>query len=548
MNVATWQKIECGQSQWWVAPHWRQQLLNLDGLRLQQWTDEGKVEIIKQSLHRTVYRIGLEGQPVYVKHYPVNDYRARVRQWLRKAKAWIEWRRTVLLQERSVPTITPVAVGQHPSLGSYLVTEEIPDAQPLTDYIEQHWDEWKRSRQSESCQCLIEELAALLAQMLKSGIVHDDLHAGNVLVHTDALGQRHWYLIDPYNVQRKPRSTHKSLRHTLALITQNYWFRLSVQDRLRGWLSFRQSMGLELSRYEERRFLEQLHHDVQSRIYSVWNKRARRNTKANRDFYELRVRRCRGWSSRDIPADWLARFLFEPEQAVKQSRRVIKTSRHGLTAIIDGPTEAVLLKRFQPRHIWDRLFGSWRRSPAMHCYRMAYRLHTAFLPTAKPLAVIEKHRHGQLLSSFVLTEYLQDTVPLGDHWLQITSQLQQQTLLRLAELIQRLHAFHLSHRDLKVANILAGQDCYETGNLYLIDLRGVNHYYWLTVSRRQKDLARLALSAITSLKASRTDLLRFLRRYLSQEEYIHWKTWWKQIARLMNTKIRQNMKRSRIVS
>jgi tRNA A-37 threonylcarbamoyl transferase component Bud32 len=548
MTNPTWQKIDCGQEQWWVAPNWRQQLLNQDGLRLQQWTDEGKVEIVKHSLNRTVYRVGLAGKPVYVKHYEVNDYLGRVRSWLRQAKAWIEWRHTVLLQERSVPTVTPVAVGRHPNLGSYIITEEIPDAQPLQEFLDLHWEEWKRSRQQGACQKLVKEIGTFLAQMLKNGIVHDDLHAGNVLVHTDALGHRNWYLIDPYNVQRKPRSHRKALLDTLALMIHNNWHRLSAQDRLRGWLSFRQSMGLQLTKIDERRFLTQLHDEIQSRIYSVWNQRVRRNTKANRDFYELRVRRSRAWASRDIPADWLAKFLFEPEQSLKKPVQVIKRSRHGLAATIAGPTEPVLIKKFTPRHVWDRLFGRWRRSPALHCYRMAYRLYTAFLPTARPLAVVEKHRHGQLLSSYVLTEYLKDTVPLGEYWPQIAPEVQQQTLLSLAGLIQRLHSFRLSHRDLKLTNILARHHGEKPVELFLIDLRGVTHSFWLTTSRRQKDLARLALSAITSLKASRTDLLRFLRRYLKNNELPHWRKWWKQIAGFMSMKIRQNHKRNRIVS
>lgn len=546
MTGPAWQKIDCGQEQWWVDPNWSQQLLNGDGLRLQQWTDEGKVEIVKHSLHRTVYRIGLEGRPVYIKHYPVNDLRSRVRQWLRHAKAWIEWRRTVMLQERSVPTITPVAVGQHPNLGSYIITEEIPDARPLEEYLEHHWDAWKQTGQHAECQKLVTELGAFLAQMLSSGIVHDDLHAGNILIHSDGLGQRHWFLIDPYNVQRKPRNDRAALLHTLALIIQSYWLRLSVQDRLRGWLSFRQSMKLHMSKANERQFLVQLHREVQSRIYSVWNQRVRRNTKANRDFYELRVRRSRAWASRDIPADWLAKFLFEPEQALKLN--IIKKSRHGLAAVISGPKEHLLLKKFQPRHAWDGLFGRWRRSPALHCYRMGYRLQTACVPTAKPLAVVEKHRHGQLLSSYVLTEYLQDTMPLGNYWPRITPKLQQQTLLRLADLIQRLHSFHLSHRDLKATNILVRPHADKPVEIFIIDLRGVTHSYWLTTSRRRKDLARLALSAITTLKVSRTDLLRFLFRYLKTEELAHRRTWWKQIARLMNMKISQNQKRNRIVS
>ena len=497
MTKPAWQQIKCGSERWWVAPNWSGELLDRDGLRLQEWTRNGKVEIVKQSLHRTVYRIGLENKPVYIKHYPVNDFRSRIRQWVRHAKAWIEWQRTVMLQERAVPTITPVAVGQHPELGSYLITEEIPDAQPLHAYLDEHWNRWRESNDFVTCNTLIRELAAFLAQMLQAGIVHDDLHAGNVLVHTDSRGQRHWYLIDLYNVQTEPRYDRAALFHMLSLMSQNDWHRLTDNERLRGWLSFRKASGLSFSRVEERLFLVELSRIVHQRIYAVWNQRVRRNTKANRDFYELRVRRCRAWASREIPADWLSAFLFDPDRTLNQSTtRIIKQSRHGIVAVIPGPRRALMIKKFSPRHLADRWLGRWRRSPALHCYRMAYRMQTASLPTANPLAVVERHRHGQLLSSYVLTEYLHNTLPLCEYWPLASLPQRQQALLSLADIIARLHTFRLSHRDLKVMNILARPRQGQSPELYLIDLRGVSHSHWLTRGRKIKDLARLALSAV----------------------------------------------------
>lgn len=287
----------------------------------------------------------------------------------------------------------------------------------------------------------------------------------------------------------------------------------------------------------------------QQRIIRLWRRRARRNTKANRDFYELRVRRCRAWASRDIPADWLSQFLFSPERVLGHHKTItVKKSPYSTVVVVSGPKQPLMVKRISPRYFAERWTARWRRSPALHSYRMAYRLQTAGLPTPRPLAIIEQIRHGQLLASYILTEYLSDTLHLGDYWPAATPHERRQTLDALAAILQRLHLYGMSHRDLKVTNILARPCPNQAAELFLIDLGGVSHGLFLSTYRARKDLARLALSAMITLRTSRTDLLRFLKRYLAKEQQPHWRQWWKYISLFMNCKARQNVRRHRELS
>ncbi|MFO0814483.1 MAG: lipopolysaccharide kinase InaA family protein [Gemmatales bacterium] len=548
MNTQPWTQVDCGPQRWWVDPSWSQQLLDDGGLRLKQWSDEGKIEIVKQSESRTVYRVGLPERPVYIKHYPVNNLKARAKQWVRQAKALTEWQRTIQLNERSVPTTTPVAVGQHPEQGSYIITEEIPESQSLLEYVESHWHRWQQRDDQHQSRQLIAEVSQFLARMLQNGISHDDLHAGNILIHSTAEGTREWYLIDPYAVQTQPPCDRKALRNTLALISHSFWHYLSPRQRLQAWAIFRRTSGYHFHRDEERSFLMELQKHLERQLYAQWNQRAKRNTKANRDFYELRVRRCNAWASRQVPANWLSRFLFDPEEwMASPAGEVFKASRHGRVVKLQAEHEAIVIKQFAARHALDRIIGRWRRSPALHCYRMAYRLQTAHIPISKPLAVVEQRRHGQLLHSYFFMEYLDNTQDLGAYWLQASNTARRQVSEQLARLIAQLHRYRMSHRDLKALNILV-QPRGEASQIYLIDFRGVTHSWWLTHQRRCKDLARLAISAITTMQASRTDLLRFLLWYLSQDEQPRWRHYWKQIARYMQAKILQNLKRQRRLS
>lgn len=542
-----WQEIQCGQERWWVDPAWSKQLLDQQGLRLEEWSHAGQIEIIKQSLHRSVFRVGLPGKPVYVKHYPPHDLITRFRNRFLQAKAQREWQRTVQLQERAVPTIKPVAVGQHPQLGSYFISEEIPEAQTLEQLFLSMSVEEPGSSFSPVTKLVIAELAHFLAEMLQHGIIHDDLHAGNILVHTDVDGNRHWYLIDPYCIQAKPPSDHQALLHTLTLIGQSLWPLMPAQHRLYGWVLFRRASGFRFHRQEERELLQLLLQRIDRRLYTNWHQRVRRCTKANRDFYELRIRRMHAWAHRSVPADWLSRFLYDPNQVFHSPEaQLLKQSRHGQVIQVQTEHKPITITQFRPRHWLDRWLGNWRTSPARRCYEMAYRLETACIPIAKPLAVVEQKRHGKLLCSYYLHEYLDHSQRLDAFWMDADGVSRRQLILQLATLMQQLHHYRLSHRDLKATNILVRQE--PSGlKLYLIDFRGVSHSHWQQQGRRWKDLARLAITARYSLHASRTIMLRFLLAYLPVVERRNWQKHWRAIERLMGRKLERNRARKREV-
>ncbi|HMO36814.1 MAG TPA: lipopolysaccharide kinase InaA family protein, partial [Gemmatales bacterium] len=218
LPVASWKQIHCGETSWWVDPAWSDQLLDQHGLRLGEWKKAGHVEVIKKSSHRTILRVCLAESSVVVKHYPIHDFLTRLRsRFITKAER--EYQRTVQLQEQAVATIRPVAFGQHPQDGSYFISEEITNAQSLEQLLlnhhfhDQHWDP--------SLKQVFKELAHFLAEMLQHGIIHKDLHAGNILIRTDDQGEREWYLIDPYCVQTSPPSDRAALIYMLSLMGQS---------------------------------------------------------------------------------------------------------------------------------------------------------------------------------------------------------------------------------------------------------------------------------------------------------------------------------------
>ena len=79
---------------------------------------------------------------IYVKHFLVPDWRATLRQWVRRGKGRNEGKRSQHLASIGVPTITPIALGERRKrkflFENYLVTLAISSAIPLDEFVERH--------------------------------------------------------------------------------------------------------------------------------------------------------------------------------------------------------------------------------------------------------------------------------------------------------------------------------------------------------------------------------------------------------------------------
>jgi hypothetical protein len=84
-------------------------------------------------------------------------------------------------------------------------------------------------------------------------------------------------------------------------------------------------------------------------------------------------------------------------------------------------------------------------------------------------------------------------------------------------------------------------------SVWLIDLVGVERYRTLPRRRKVQNLARLNASFHGRTCLSRTDRLRFLRKYLTgcPHDQSNWKKWWKQIERATEKKISRNRRLGR---
>src|SRR5262249_50795908 len=129
-----------GEVRWQARAHCRDLLFGSGGLALADWLRDGRAQVVKQGPHRTVYRVMLGGVDFHLKHYPVYDVRAWLRQLLRPWKARTEYEIAERLAARGVPTVVPLALGERATaLGtgdSWLVTETLAGTEPLSTCVE----------------------------------------------------------------------------------------------------------------------------------------------------------------------------------------------------------------------------------------------------------------------------------------------------------------------------------------------------------------------------------------------------------------------------
>src|SRR5262245_11893946 len=132
-------QLSVGGFRWSLLPHLQAQLLDEQGLRLQEWLASGQARIAKQGPHRRVYQVQLPGLRFYVKHNLVQDQRTWLRQLVRPSKARVEFELALAAAQRGIPTIYPIAMAEQDTrIGSgesILITQSLEDCIPLHFFL-----------------------------------------------------------------------------------------------------------------------------------------------------------------------------------------------------------------------------------------------------------------------------------------------------------------------------------------------------------------------------------------------------------------------------
>ena len=562
---------------WQAAPDFGDgEILGPAGPPLQAWLDAGQAQIVKNAPHCSVYRVTLPGLDFHLKHYHPADARSRARSLLRVGKARAEADRTRAASERGVPTLEVLAVGES-AAGSFLLTRTVDGARPLTDFLETVLPAFAARRRARVRQRLAVALGRILARMHDAGVVHADLHPGNLLLRLGPDDEPHLWLIDLYAVRLVAPLGRRQARDNLVVLNRWFALRSGRSDRRRCWEAYQAARAApdgsrpnEAVRDLERRTLES--------NLRFWHMKDRRCLGGNRWFRRVRSAVAAGHAVADLDADALAALLADPDAPFRRPDVTVLKHSPSSTVIefdlpVGGAPRRVVYKRFAVTRWTDSWAALFRPPPALRSYVLGHGLRLRGLPTPRPLAVWHRTRRGLLNEGYLLTEkapgavelprYVAglDRLPVGERRTVLHGLIDQ-----AARLLAVLHERRLSHRDLKGANLLvnavpwfmAARGAVEgaapeptgastTPQLWFIDLVGVRRCGRLRRARRVQNLTRLYASFHGRGLMTRTQLLRFLHGYLGWGlgRRGGWKEWWRQIAGAYAAKARRNRRNGR---
>ena len=542
--------MSSGSIDWSGAQH-GEPALDECGQAIEEMLRSGQTQIVKDGPYRTIHRVHLASNDFHVKHCKVRGFRSWMREWLRPAKAKLEYRKLAEALRRNIATIQPIAYGVTPSKfpgDSYLVTRTIADALPLSRFLSgpgalDVLSALKRTR-------LAVALGKFLARIHHAGLLHPDLHPGNILVRP-LENQFEFCLIDLHDAKLGGSlSPSASMRN---LIIFNRWFSLRTNrtDRLRFWRAY----VVERARLAKRMIIDyfacrELEQSTRESNTRFWRRRTTRCVGGSRHFVAVYGPAAVGFAPRTGMPDELEKLLADPDRPFGDAEtRLLKDSPSStvaqLTISINGVPQSVIYKRFRRRSRWQALRSLVRRTKCLRSWMLGHAFLDCLLPTARPLAVFERRRRGLAGDGYLIMEKIENAIDLRQASIDNTKK--PQRIEMAARLIRQLHERGWSHRDLKAANILLAPGPTGEEQAWFIDLVGAMRPFRLAERRRMRDLARLNASFLAPGCLSRSDRLRFLFCYLNAGlgGRKDWKNWWNGIGRFVERKVEKNRRRER---
>jgi tRNA A-37 threonylcarbamoyl transferase component Bud32 len=579
-GTGEWVELGAGGLRWLVRSEHRGRLFDSNGLRLEEWLLTDAARVVKHGPHRTVYHVALPGLSFYLKHYRLPSVRAWLRELMRPAKARLEYERALAVADRQISTVVPLALGERPRGSgpgeSYLLTFSLDCTEPLHTFIETVLPRLEPMRRTLVRQRLAVAAGRFIARMHEAGVLHHDLHAGNLLIRLDRHDWPTLHLIDLHavTVHRSPLDWRTS-RENLVVFNRWSMLRADRTDRLRFWRAYAdcRSIPRQSATSPKRQrglVLVDLARDLEKRTLAsnlrFWRNRDRRSLRTNRYYQRVRSSVAQGHAVRDLDSATLTALAADPDEPFRRPGvTLLKDSRSSTVAEFDLPVNGVpcrvIYKRFRVTAWSDPWTALMRPSSALRSWLYGHGLRERCLPTARPLAVLHRRRHGLSYEGYLLTQKIPNAVDLHGFvsGLADLADRDRRAILRrcidcVARLVRALHHRRLSHRDLKATNVLVQSSRPHIadwadgfGPVWLIDLVGVRRHRKLGRSRRVQNLARLHASFVQNPALTRTDKLRFLRIYLhwGLRGQTGWKRWWQDIERATEAKIARNLRSGR---
>ncbi|MFW6066049.1 MAG: lipopolysaccharide kinase InaA family protein [Planctomycetota bacterium] len=541
--------------------------------------EENGFERVKRNASRTVYRGTVAAEPVYLKHYHGQSLAHRLRRMLSRSIAEREMWFSQYLLSQGVHTPRPLAAMRN-GRTEWFVSAEVA---PALSGDKWHLEQLKSGREGgRALRRACVALAEMVARMHSAGVIHEDLHCGNVLIRTDDDGVIRPVLTDLHRMKRRRRLSRRRRAANLAQLFHDRYPFTTRTERLRFLVHYLRTSQTQGTLRGWQRMIETFARRHRRRQHA---RRDRRIFDHNR--YFTPVKQARGWrghvvlaSKRQMAGSRAAQFTFgesdwqaalaEPESLLEgEDVTVLKDSASSMVVrrrLRVGEHELdVYIKRSRRKHFRRALADCIRPSRAKKAFKHGHQLLTRRIATALPLAEMERRRGPLLLDSILITEAVEgrDLHSFLNKWLSPVEtkdtaltpaeqqQLAQAVLWQLGPLLRRLHDNRFAHRDLKASNLLIRWSPPKRPEVVLIDLDGLRRVRRLTTRRRFQGLMRLNVSLLKCPVVNHAGRLRMLLGYLRRpgSPPVNFKPYWRVLeqwsAKKLQLQIRSRRRRQR---
>jgi len=533
---------------------------------------------VKHNAHRDVWQATIHDGAYYLKYYYRRSWLDDLRRLFRPPACRSEWDGGLFALRAGIPAVRPVAYTEGLRRGgrrcALLVSEAVAPAQPLSEFwLQVRSDDDPARRRSDQAH-LTELLAEMIARAHQAGFEHLDMHAANILVQSVGPRRYRTAFVDLQSARRGVPLSARAVVRNLAQLNQ--WFRKhsSAGDRLRflgAYLRWRNEFETTFAhgRPLELTFVQLVAAlDAAARRHAgrLGAQRDRRLWRDGRYFSRLRlpggwqgmaVARCKHptdesrASQLELDAQWwrgrlgdpLRWFDAAPAETCKDSHSALV--RRALLPCDTGPL-AVILKRPRARNWRRRLALLFPPSRSVRGWRVGHALLHRDVPTARPLAVLERRLGPLVRDSLLITEAIPggcdlETFLRREHGKRSPAEwarLKRELAALLVAQLRRTEERGFVHRDCKASNLLVVE--HPQPKLLWIDMDGLRCAGPLTRRRTLRALVRLHVSLRDVPGLTLTDRVRFLKGYCARYGVPPdaWRALWPALAAASAEKVR----------